>query len=178
MTEKKDELKGYTGQARNKLAEWKVRVWSDVRLTNDAGSVFEGVILPRSGNFDDLAPLVEWPGHTGCVTITYVAPLEKYVMCVTEGGDGRGLFDTYILESDALTGPWRMVTYMKDFGTQAYFVNVPAKFVSPDGRTAWLCYSANYTNQGHGTNWPASPPGSRYAMCLHEFEFQAGRATP
>ncbi len=29
-------------------------VWLDVRLVNSAGSVFEGVILPRSGTFDDL----------------------------------------------------------------------------------------------------------------------------
>ncbi len=54
MSTVEDELKGYQGQARAKLSEWKVRVWSDVQLTNDAGSVFEGVILPRSGNFDDL----------------------------------------------------------------------------------------------------------------------------
>ena len=53
MSEKKDELKGYKGLARSKLAEWGVRVWSDVRVRNDAGSVFEGVILPRSETFDD-----------------------------------------------------------------------------------------------------------------------------
>ncbi|HQU34449.1 MAG TPA: Glu-tRNA(Gln) amidotransferase subunit GatD, partial [Thermoanaerobaculaceae bacterium] len=49
-----DELKGYKGQARAKLASFGVRVWSEVRLVNDAGSVFEGVILPRSETFDDL----------------------------------------------------------------------------------------------------------------------------
>ncbi len=59
MTEARDELKGYKGQARAKLGEWKVRVWSDVRVTNDAGSVFEGVILPRSGTFDDLHIVVK-----------------------------------------------------------------------------------------------------------------------
>ena len=48
----KDELEGYKGVARSKLAEWGVRVWSDVRVVNDAGSVFEGVILPRSETFD------------------------------------------------------------------------------------------------------------------------------
>ncbi|MCD4749425.1 MAG: Glu-tRNA(Gln) amidotransferase subunit GatD [Thermoanaerobaculales bacterium] len=50
----KDPLKGYRGAARAKLAEWKVRVWSDVRCTNSAGSIFEGVVLPRSETFDDL----------------------------------------------------------------------------------------------------------------------------
>ncbi len=54
MSEEKDELKGYRGLARNRLTEWGVRVWSDVHVKNSAGSVFEGVILPRSENFDDL----------------------------------------------------------------------------------------------------------------------------
>ncbi len=49
-----DPLKGYRGRARARLEELGVRVWSDVRLVNTAGSVFEGVILPRSGTFDDL----------------------------------------------------------------------------------------------------------------------------
>ena len=44
----RDALKGYKGHARAALERWGVRVWSDVRVVNDAGSVFEGVILPRS----------------------------------------------------------------------------------------------------------------------------------
>ncbi|MDD5564112.1 MAG: Glu-tRNA(Gln) amidotransferase subunit GatD [Thermoanaerobaculaceae bacterium] len=54
MTAARDELKGYKGRARATLAGFGVRVWSEVRLVNDAGSVFEGVILPRSETFDDL----------------------------------------------------------------------------------------------------------------------------
>jgi glutamyl-tRNA(Gln) amidotransferase subunit D len=53
MTESSDSLKGYKGRARGKLQEMGVRVWSEVRLVNDAGSVFEGVILPRSETLDD-----------------------------------------------------------------------------------------------------------------------------
>ncbi|HYN40379.1 MAG TPA: Glu-tRNA(Gln) amidotransferase subunit GatD, partial [Thermoanaerobaculia bacterium] len=49
-----DPLKGYKGHAREVLLKFGVKVWSDVRATNDAGSVFEGVILPRSESFDDL----------------------------------------------------------------------------------------------------------------------------
>ena len=49
-----DPLKGYRGRARARLEELGVKVWSDVRMVNSAGSVFEGVILPRSGTFDDL----------------------------------------------------------------------------------------------------------------------------
>ncbi len=54
MNEMNDPLKGYRGRARAALEKFDVKVWSDVRVVNDAGSVFEGVILPRSGSFDDL----------------------------------------------------------------------------------------------------------------------------
>ncbi len=54
MSKQEDPLRGYRGAARDKLAEWGMRVWSDVKLKNDAGSVFEGVVLPRSVTFDDL----------------------------------------------------------------------------------------------------------------------------
>jgi glutamyl-tRNA(Gln) amidotransferase subunit D len=59
MTAPPDALEGYKGHARERLAAWGVRVWSDVRLVNDAGSVFEGVILPRSGSFDDLHVVIK-----------------------------------------------------------------------------------------------------------------------
>ncbi len=48
-----DVLKGYRGRARAKLESLGLRVWSEARVTNDAGSVFEGVILPRSETLDD-----------------------------------------------------------------------------------------------------------------------------
>src|SRR5512147_985836 len=54
-----DTLKGYKGLARQRLAGWGVRVWSEVRLVNDAGSVFEGVILPRSETYDDLHVVIK-----------------------------------------------------------------------------------------------------------------------
>lgn len=59
MTAPRDDLKGYRGHARERLGAWGVRVWSDVRLVNDAGSVFEGVILPRSESFDDLHVVIK-----------------------------------------------------------------------------------------------------------------------
>jgi hypothetical protein len=119
-------------------------------------------------NFSDIKPIVTWEDNAGCATMTWNDPLKKYLMCVTYGGKlGGGKdtdYDTTILESDAVTGPWKLVTYMKAFGPQAYFVNLPSKFISNDGKTLWLCYSANWSRQKQRGN----PPGSRYALCLQE----------
>lgn len=48
-----DSLRGYRGQARAKLHEMGVRVWSDVEVKTQKGS-FAGVILPRAETGDDL----------------------------------------------------------------------------------------------------------------------------
>jgi alpha-L-fucosidase len=118
--------------------------------------------------FVRIKPLLEWDNNMGCVTVTFNAPLKKYLMCVTDGTNTVWKFNTYILEADELTGPWRMAAYLKDFGEQAYFVNFPSKFIGADGRTLWICYAANFTNGWLGTSLKSDPPGSRYAMCLQE----------
>jgi hypothetical protein len=152
------------------------RVTPSPEAINDRGQYefFGG--LDRSGRASwtrELArarPLIDWNNNAGCVTMTYNAPLKKYLMCVTDGGDTISRFNTYILESDRITGPWRQVVYMKSFGEQAYFVNIPSKFISSDGRTLWLMYAANFSNGNK--NWKtlhrSDPPGSRYGMCLQQ----------
>lgn len=57
---------------------------------------------------------------------------------------------------------------MKEFGQQAYFVNFPSKFISKDGRTAWLSYSANFTNAFLGTSFDVNPEGSGYWWTLQQ----------
>ena len=59
MAESNDPLKGYRGRARARLQEWGVRVWSEVRILNEEGSTFEGVILPRSETSDDLHVVIK-----------------------------------------------------------------------------------------------------------------------
>ena len=128
-----------------------------------------------TGNFAGIKPLIEWNDRSGCVTMTYNPTLKKYFMCVTDGGEtGRGAYDTWIVESDRITGPWRMVAFMDEFGDQAYFVNIPSKFISPDGRTAWLCYANGWAKRDN-----SHPAGGRYGMCLFEFKLLGpGEALP
>ncbi|MCR4397260.1 MAG: hypothetical protein NUW07_11105, partial [Candidatus Saccharicenans sp.] len=82
-----------------------------------------------SKNFFEIKPLLVWDDHLGCTTITYNAPLHKYLMCVTEGWPGVADMNSYLLEADEITRPYRMVSYLKNFGPQGYFLNFPSKFI-------------------------------------------------
>lgn len=121
-----------------------------------------------TSDFARIKPVAEWRDHAGCVTMTYDAPLKKFLLCVTDGGNTVSRYSTYILESDQITGPWKLVSFLKDFGEQAYFVNIPSKFIGADGRSLWLCYAANFSSGWGGTTFKSRPPGSRYGMCLQE----------
>ncbi len=123
-----------------------------------------------TNKFEEIKPLIEWNNHMGCVTATYVPGLKKYLMCITDGWPTVAKMTSYILEADAITGPWRIVSYMKDFGEQGYFLNFPSKFISPDGRTLWMCYSANFSPGWNGVKLEFNPPGGRYGLCLHELK--------
>lgn len=121
-------------------------------------------------NFDEIKPLLEWNNNMGCVTITYNAPLKKYLMSVTDGGNTVSKMNTYILESDNLEGEWKLITYMKDFGEQAYFVNIPSKFISEDGKQMWLLYSGNFAKDWNGQKIVENPPGSHYGMVFQKIQ--------
>ena len=121
-------------------------------------------------DFKAIKPLLEWNNNMGCVTISYNAPLKKYLMCVTDGGNTVSKMNTYILEADRLDGEWKIISYMKDFGEQAYFVNIPTKFISEDGKTMWLLYSGNFSKDADGKRLEENPPGSHYGMVFQKIE--------
>lgn len=123
-----------------------------------------------TNEFARIKPMLDWNNNMGCATVTYNPPLKKYLMCVTDGWPTCAKMRSYILEADVITGPWRLVSYMKDFGEQGYFLNFPSKFISKDGRTLWLCYSANFAPDWNGMKLKINPPGGRYGLCLHEIK--------
>ena len=74
----KDDYKGYKGLARKKLEEWGVRVWSEVRVVNENGTLFEGVILPRSETFDDLHFVIKMiAGYNVGIAVERVKKIEE-----------------------------------------------------------------------------------------------------
>jgi predicted esterase len=121
-----------------------------------------------SNEFGKVKPLLAWEGRLGIVTVSYVAPLRKFLMFISRATSlaSDAPHDTMILEADAVDGPWKLVEYLPAFGPNAYFVNLPTKFISKDGLTGWLCYSSCWDNKANFR--PGNPVGSHYAMSLHE----------
>lgn len=145
-----------------------IRVTPSIENMNDASKYefFDGEGWTK--DFSQIKPIAQWRDKMGCVTMTYNAPLKKYLMCVTDGMTTGRRFNTYFLESDKITGPFKIVQYLKEFGEQGYFVNFPSKFISDDGMTLWLSYSGNFAKNWDGHRIKKNPPSSKYAWCLHE----------
>lgn len=157
-------------------AVYMARVTPSPETINDIGSYEFFAGNDRDGRaiwsnkFSDIKPVMEWKHHMGCTNITYDKPLNKYIMCVTDGWPGIANMNSYILESTEITGPYRLITYMKDFGTQGYFLTIPSKFISRDGKTVWLSYSANFSEKYFRDRTKANPLGSRYAWNLQQIQ--------
>jgi hypothetical protein len=130
----------------------------------------DGSGKPRwSGRVDDSRPILSWPNHLGSESITYMPGLKRYILLTArlrERENNLGYNVLVFWESPSLTGPYRMVHYLRDWGPQSYFPAIPAKFLSPDGKTAWLVCSANYRTAGE-----PNPPQCRYALSMHEIVF-------
>jgi len=153
-----------------------IRVEPSIENMNDASKYEFYAGRGRDGkavwtrDFAKIAPLLEWRDRMGRVSATYDPALRKYLMCVTDGGTTVSRYNTYILEADEPAGPWKLAAYLKDFGEQAYFVNIPSKFIDKkDGRTMWLCYSANFSCGSMSQLYRSVPAGGGYRMCLQEF---------
>ncbi len=75
----------------------------------------EGAAATYSSSIADARPLIVWPTRTGVVTMSFHPVLAKYILIVstpTISPSTEGTFDTYVLESDSMTGPWARVAYI------------------------------------------------------------------
>lgn len=138
------------------------------------------------GDISAAKPLLTWRNHTGVTTMTWVPAVKKFIVAISTPSFTpytNKQFDTYFLESDAMTGPFKLVHYMNEFGPEAYFVNIPSSFMdtatasttgagpsaSSTAINAFLSYSANFAFKGNST-----PIGSGYHWALQQFRFTLG----
>ena len=59
MSERTDRFQGYRGPSREVMDRFGFGVWSEVEITNDRGSCFKGVVLPRSETSDEFHIVVK-----------------------------------------------------------------------------------------------------------------------
>jgi hypothetical protein len=148
----------------NNLASWEFFTGRDT---------VSGEALWVAGNVTAAKPLFTWLNRTGVVTVTYVAAIQRYLMCVSTptvyGGDTLHDFDSYILEASDVTGPWSRVAYLASFGPEAYFLNIVSKFAAAEVVNGtlelWLSYSANFAAANLG---PPNAPFSGYSWVLQK----------
>eukprot|EP00051_Salpingoeca_urceolata_P017548 m.240201 g.240201 ORF g.240201 m.240201 type:complete len:619 (+) comp18986_c1_seq11:169-2025(+) len=130
------------------------------------------------GNVEAAKPLFVWNNHTGVVTMSYHEAINKFILVISTASFYPSMvkqFDTYFLEADSITGPWKYVTYMSEFGPEAYFAHFPTKFLATEANTTsgyydtFLSYSANFAFHSG-----ANPPLSGYHWSLQQSRFKLG----
>lgn len=126
------------------------------------------------GWVDSLAnahPIFAWPGAVGGITMTYNAPLQRFIAIVNLPSDRIHPtdceFDTYVLESQAMTGPFSMVSFMHALGPQMYFQHASSSGWSEDGLQGVLFSSGNW--DGACIKQGSNPPGERYGLVTTQF---------
>ena len=158
---------------------------ANLSALNDAASweFFAGAGQPYAPELADAQPLFEWPHTVGGMTLTYNAPLRKFLLLSNRPADGISSldchFDTYLAEADAVDGPYKLVSYMQSLGPQMYFQHASSAFWSADGTRGSLFSSGNW--DGACVTQGSNPPGERYGLVTTTFglvlstEFEASR---
>jgi hypothetical protein len=128
-----------------------------------------------SHDLGDIEPLLHWSGgHLGAPSISYDAPLHRYLLWTSAPSDGvndvSSPFDSMLLESSRLTGPYELVQYFAGFGPQAYQLSTSTKFMSPDGLTMWLTGDVVYDDSLH-----PDPAGGFYGLTFREITLVPAR---
>jgi hypothetical protein len=158
-------------------------------------------------SINDAKPLFVWPNKTGVVTMSYHPTLKKYILVVGTPSTGNSMvknFDTYFLESDSMTGPFSLISYISAFGPEAYFVHIPGKFMGgetytsegahlraknvrvpkgesvtePLSQNSWSLQSSYYnfflSYSADFASGSPNPPGSGYHWSLQQSRFALG----
>ena len=121
-----------------------------------------------TSDFAKIKPLLDWNNNMGCVTVTYNRAAEE-IPDVRH----RRLAD---LREDALVHPRGRRDHRpvaagglhEGFRRAGLLPQLPLEVHRADGRTLWLCYSANFAPDWNGAALKINPPGGRYGLCLHE----------
>lgn len=103
---------------------------------------------PRwTANFQDRKPVFTDPGHCYRPDVVYNPGLKRYLLCTATSGSPKwcGTDEKYLGVFDAPHpwGPWSVVKQIEGWGgdENRFQPRIPAKWLSPDGRSFYLLYS-------------------------------------
>ena len=81
-----------------------------------------------AGVYGNIQAIAHWSQRLGNVSMTYNAALGKYLMVMSRVVTGnKDIMDGMLLESDAITGPFRLVQYLPSFGVPGIFPEYPVE---------------------------------------------------
>lgn len=117
-------------------------------------------------NVSAAQPILAWPKHLGSESVTWLPGLKKFLLISARLAESEKNLPYNLVtfwEADRITGPYRLISALRNWGPQAYFPSVPAKFIAAaDPRRMWYCGSFNYAVGEQ------QPFGCRYAASFHE----------
>ncbi|XP_065845549.1 uncharacterized protein [Oscarella lobularis] len=106
-----------------------------VQINNEsAWEFYNGTSESWTKTLDESLPLYTWLNRSGIATMKYLPVLKRYIMCITTptvSPFSASQFGTYLLESVSMTGPFSLITYMKEFGPENILLTFQANLSIP-----------------------------------------------
>jgi hypothetical protein len=110
-----------------------------------------------SSSVSATAPVLNWSSHITYPEMTYDPGLRRYLLTFTYSYSSQtpavwtGGAELVIAESPTPWGPFSFVAASREFGpSNGYGAGFPSQWISPDGRTLWLKWAANFDGCAKG----------------------------
>jgi len=142
------------------------RVQTDVASVTDPGqwqwyagsTTAGGASVPQwSSSVSAAVPVLNWGNHITYPQMAYDPGLHRYLLTFTYSYSSKppAVWNSgaqlVIAESPTPWGPFSFVATSREFGpSNGYGAGFPSQWISPDGRTLWLKWAANFAGCAKG----------------------------
>jgi hypothetical protein len=110
-----------------------------------------------SSSLSAAVPVLSWTNHITYPQMAYDPGLRRYLLTFTYSYSSKppavwkGGAQLVVAEAPTPAGPFSFVATSREFGpSNGYGAGFPSQWISPDGRTLWLKWAANFTGCAKG----------------------------
>lgn len=110
-----------------------------------------------SSSVNSAVPVLNWSSHITYPEMTYDPGLHRYLLTFTYSYSSKlpavwkGGAELVIADSATPWGPFTFVAGSREFGpSNGYGAGFPSQWISPDGKTLWLKWAANFDGCAKG----------------------------